>query len=64
MGQYDAGLRVFTVIIIHTRRKSMNNSIELLKQWLSDERQKGAPNPNQAMLSTVQDGIHTELWEK
>ena len=33
----------------------MNNPIELLNKWLSEERAAGAPNPQQAVLSTATD---------
>lgn len=33
----------------------MTNPFELLKLWLQDERENGAPNPQQAVLSTATD---------
>lgn len=31
----------------------MNDPIEFLNQWLIEERERGAPNPQQAVLSTA-----------
>lgn len=41
-------------------RKSVN-PIKILQEWIEEEKKSGAPNPQQAVLSTVSTEVHRVL---